>query len=102
MNNNKKVGAGGGAGLVSAGSAASYFLHPGQVQLTLAGASAIVALLIFAADGFAWVVTRLATTAVDLWLKAFTAVNEQHARNQELAARLEHQRLNGPEPPDPG
>jgi hypothetical protein len=106
MNDLKKVGT--GACVFSGASAVSYLAHPGETQFKVVVASAVIALLLFVADGAARVLVYLGTAAVDLWLKVFTAVNEQRAVDREAAERhLDRQfartlTLSGREPPGAG
>jgi hypothetical protein len=98
MNEFKKVGA--GAGLFAAGSGVNYHFNPGEAQLHLAVAAAIVTMVIFAAEGIARVVAYLATTAVELWVKVFTTMHDQRAREREAADRQLARTMSGREPPD--
>jgi hypothetical protein len=84
------------------GNGVNYHFNPGEAQLRLAVASAIVTLLIFATEGLARVGVYVATAVVELWLKVYAAVNDQRARQQEVAQRQLDLTLTGREPPDPG
>jgi hypothetical protein len=104
MKDFKRVGV--GVGVFSGGSAVTWSVHPGETQFKVMVASAVVALVLLAADGVARLGIYLLTALVELGLEAFTTVSAQKAADREAAEdHLDRQlaralTLSGREPPD--